>query len=135
MGGTGPWPVLAGLGLVHRQAPAAELGGVQRLNRLLGTLGQLDEPEPPALAGLAVRADGRAEHPPVRGEHLPQRVGRPFRLRAPVEEVHAAQQRVEYVVVGDRRPTVRREPEPADGFPNACAEQVRNGESVGWASV
>src|SRR5262249_1427140 len=71
---SGPRPFLAGLGLVHRQAPAAQLGQVQGLDRLLGALGHPDEPEPPGPAGLPVRHQGRAEHTPVGGEHLPQLV-------------------------------------------------------------
>src|SRR5262249_5000574 len=66
--------VLAGLGLVHRQGPAVQLGPVHRGNRLVPAVAHLDEREPPGPAGLAVHDDLDLGHRAVLGERLPELV-------------------------------------------------------------
>ena len=67
--------VVAWLGLIHSQGSGPKPRLVQSLDCFFGTLDHLDECEPAAVASLAVRANCRAQHTAIWGEHLPQLIG------------------------------------------------------------
>src|SRR5262249_52147247 len=64
--------VLAGPGLVDGQRPTVEFGAVEGGDRLLRTLGHLDEAEAARPAGLAVGRHLGPGHGAVLGAHLPE---------------------------------------------------------------
>src|SRR2546423_85649 len=66
--------VLPGLGLVHRQRPAVELGPVEGRDGLVPAVAHLDEREPPRPAGLPVHDQLHLGDRAVLGERLPELV-------------------------------------------------------------
>ena len=67
--------VLARLGLVDAQAPAAELSLIQRLNCFIDAFRQLDEGETARLTSLSIGHDLGAQHAAIRGKHFPKFIG------------------------------------------------------------